>query len=222
MKIVLPLGYFLSKFCSGWIRVYSPSTLYLLKYLVIVCPKVIHRWKGIQLNSRLVEKWDLPSAPPLIICLWSTLYSLNMRRIINYWWSLKIREVVRHLIGHVGAAEAIWKMRSSVNIMSWHVTLQLMSSVMSVLFVKKVVSSAVECLILASMHNQYWLWFHQESRPWVVGLEENSSSSWRCYCCVCYCCLYMIWLTLLNRHLLPFFSPDFAEKCIMVLWIWYK
>lgn len=120
-----------------------------------------------------------------------------MRRIINYFinylWSLKIREVVRHLIGHVGAAEAIWKMRSSVNIMSWHVTLQLMSSVMSVLFVKKVVSSAVECLILASMRNQYWLWFPQESRPWVVGLEENSSSSWRCYSCVCYCCLYMIW-----------------------------
>lgn len=99
-----------------------------------------------------------------------------MRRMINYYinylWSLKTREVVRHLIGHVGAAEAFWKMTRNVNSASWHVTLQLISFVMPVLFVKKPVSSAVECLILASMRNQYWSWSPLQSRQWVAGLKN--------------------------------------------------
>ena len=48
-------------------------------------------------------------------------------------------------------------MRCSVNSVSQHVTWQLMSSVMYVLFVKKVVSSVAGYLILALMLNQYWL-----------------------------------------------------------------
>jgi hypothetical protein len=104
---------------------------------------------------------------------------------INYLWSLEIREVARHWIGHVGAAEAIWKMKCSVNSVSQHVTLQLTYFVMSVLSVKKVVSSAAECPILASMRNQYWLWSPQESRAWVVKLEKYPFPSWKWYTCVC-------------------------------------
>ena len=62
-----------------------------------------------------------------------------------------IREVARHLIGPVGAAEAFWKMMCSVNSVSQHATLQLMSSVMPVPFAKKVVSSVVGYLIRALM-----------------------------------------------------------------------
>lgn len=76
---------------------------------------------------------------------------------INYLLSLGFREVAKHLIDHADAAEAFWKMRCSVNSVSQHVTWQLMSSVMYVLFVKKVVSSVAGYLILALMLNQYWL-----------------------------------------------------------------
>lgn len=76
---------------------------------------------------------------------------------MHYFWFLGIREAARHLIGHVGAVEALWKMRRSVNSVSQHVTWQPMSSVMSVLFVKKDVSSVAGFLILALMLNQCWL-----------------------------------------------------------------
>lgn len=95
----------------------------------------------------------------------------NSNLLINYLLSLGIREVVKHLIDHVDAAEAYWKMRHSVNSVRQHVTWQLMSSVMYVLFVKKVVSSVAGYLILVSMLNQYWLWSLQQSRLWDVRLE---------------------------------------------------
>jgi hypothetical protein len=129
---------------------------------------------------------------------------------INYLWSLEIREVARHWIGHVGAAEAIWKMRCSVNSASRHVTLQLTYFVMSVLSVKKVVSSAAECPILASMRNQYWLWFLQESRAWVARLEKYSFPSWKWYSCVCYCGLYTIWCCW--TCFATFFSPILLKR----------
>jgi len=112
---------------------------------------------------------------------------------INHLLFLAIRELAKHLIGHVGAVEAFWKMRHNVNNVSQHVTWQLMSSVMCVLFVKRVVSSVVGYLILVLMLNRYCLWFPQPSRPWDVELED-SPSSWKCYSCVCHCCLYNLML----------------------------
>lgn len=64
------------------------------------------------------------------------------------------RAAGRHFIGHVGAADAFWRMRRSVNNVRLHVTLQLTSAATRVLFVRKAVSSVVGCLILGSMLNQ--------------------------------------------------------------------
>lgn len=60
------------------------------------------------------------------------------------------------------------------------------------------------------------------------GEQTMGRGAWRKFFLVlevlflCMLLLPLYDLTLLNRHLLPFFSPDLAEKCIMVLWIWYK
>jgi hypothetical protein len=57
------------------------------------------------------------------------------------------RAAGRHFIGYVGAADAFWRMRRSVNNVRLHVTLQLTSATTGVLFVKKAVSSVLGCLI---------------------------------------------------------------------------
>ncbi|KAL0338412.1 UNVERIFIED_CONTAM: Cell number regulator 8 [Sesamum angustifolium] len=64
--------------------------------------------------------------------------------------SLTWREAVRHLLDHVGAAEAFWRTRFGVSNGKRHVILLPMSSAMHVLFVRKVVKFVVGFLILAS------------------------------------------------------------------------
>ncbi|KAJ6751610.1 hypothetical protein OIU85_002077 [Salix viminalis] len=56
--------------------------------------------------------------------------------------SLTSRVAVRHLIGHVDAVGALWKMICNVSNASQHVILQLMFSATHVPFARKVVRSA--------------------------------------------------------------------------------
>ena len=66
------------------------------------------------------------------------------------------RAPVRHLIGHVDAVAAAWKMRCNVNTVSQLVTLQHMFSVMHVLFARKAASFVEGCLIRGSMLSLSW------------------------------------------------------------------
>ena len=71
--------------------------------------------------------------------------------------SLTWRVALKHFTGHVGVAEAVWKMTCNVSNVSRLVILQIISSVTLVLYAKKVVSFAEGCLILGSMLNLCWL-----------------------------------------------------------------
>ncbi|KAE8099548.1 hypothetical protein FH972_017523 [Carpinus fangiana] len=71
--------------------------------------------------------------------------------------AIRRKAAVRPFIGHVGAAEAFWQMRRSVNNVRLDVTLQLTSAATIVLFVRKAESSVVGCRIPGSTLNQPWL-----------------------------------------------------------------
>ena len=66
------------------------------------------------------------------------------------------REPLRHLIGHVDAVAAVWKMMCNVSSVSLPVTLQHMFSVMHVLFARKAASFVEGCLIRGSMLSLSW------------------------------------------------------------------
>lgn len=83
------------------------------------------------------------------------------------------RVALKHFTGHVGVAEAVWKMTCNVSNVSQLVILQVISSVTHVLFAKKVVSFVEGCLILGSMLSLCWLWFLQGNRAWVVEPEDT-------------------------------------------------
>lgn len=90
----------------------------------------------------------------------------------QYLWLFMLNRVaVRHLIDHVVAVEALWKMIWNGSSANRHVILQLMFSVTRALFARKVGRFVGGYSILDSMLNQSWLWSLLGSNPWVVGLE---------------------------------------------------
>ncbi|KAL0347215.1 UNVERIFIED_CONTAM: Cell number regulator 8 [Sesamum calycinum] len=79
------------------------------------------------------------------------LSTFHINSLLELEWKLENKEeAVRHLLDHVGAAEAFWRMRFGVSNGKRHVILLPMSSAMHVLFVRKVVKFVVGFLILAS------------------------------------------------------------------------
>lgn len=124
-----------------------------------------------------------------------------------------IREVARHSIDHVGAAVAFWKMRCSVNSVNQPVTLQLTYSAIHAPFAKRPVSCVVGFPILAMVfNNQYWLWSHQQSRPWDVRLENGLLSCRECYICM------LSWLLTTYSLYDVQFVKCLAWRLLLVVW----